>query len=358
MNSLYYRAETIALHLGDALQVMASLPSSSVDCVVTSPPHWGLRDYGTAVWMGGNPDCRHTLGTTPHQRRTTKKRAPSWLHSSVNKNCRKCGALAHDRQYGLEPTIDDYIDRLREVSAETWRLLTPRGTYWLNVRDSFSYHNSGTGNTRRTTADTGSAVVRHKSLMGIPWRIALALQQDGWIIRNAMVWHKPNAIPDPASDRFSSRYEMVFLLVKQPDYYFNAAHALEPLSPNRPEHRKNHRGGKKPHTIRSPWKPRGAGKNVGDIWSISTRPLPEAHCAPFPVDLPQRCIAVGCPDDGGVLDPFSGAGTTGLAARRLGRSFQGIDLRADYHDIFLRRLQQQNGRTELNDETNPGASVA
>lgn len=338
MNSLYYRDDTIELHVGDALHVMESLPSASVDCVVTSPPHWGLRDYGTAVWIGGNPECRHSLGTTPHQRRTTKKRTSSRLRSSVNKSCRKCGASAHDRQYGLEPTIEDYVDRLREVSAEIWRLLTPRGTYWLNLRDGFSYHNSGTGSTRKITTEEVPSVVRHKSLMGIPWRVALTLQQNGWIVRNAMVWHKPNGIPDPASDRFSSRYEMLFLLVKQPDYYFDAARALEPLSQNRPEHRKNHRAGNKPHTVRSPWHPRGAGKNVGDVWSISTRPLRDAHCAPFPIDLPQRCIAVGCTKNGRVLDPFSGAGTTGLAARQLGRSFQGIDLRPDYHDIFIRRL--------------------
>ncbi len=358
MNSLYYCDDTIELRLGDALEVMKSLPSASVDCVVTSPPHWGLRDYGTAIWIGGNPECQHTLGTTPHQRRTTKKRTSSRLRSSANKHCRKCGALAHDQQYGIEPTIDDYVDRLREVSAEVWRLLTPRGTYWLNLRDGFSYHNSGTGSTRKITTEEAPSVVRHKSLIGIPWRVALTLQQDGWVIRNAMVWRKPNGIPDPASDRFSSRYEMVFLLVKQPDYYFDAARALEPLSQNRPEHRKNHRGGYKPHTVRSPWRPRETGKNVGDVWSISTRPLPDAHCAPFPIDLPQRCIAVGCPEEGSVLDPFSGAGTTGLAARQWGRSFQGIDLRADYHDIFLRRLRDQSRRIEITNETNPGANVA
>lgn len=338
MNKLYYRDDTIELHVGDALEVMESLPNASVDCVVTSPPHWGLRDYGTAIWIGGNPECQHTLGTTPHQRRTTKKRASSQLPSSVNKHCRKCGATEHDRQYGLEQTIDDYVNRLREVSTAVGRLLGPRGTYWLNLRDGFSYHNSGTGSTRTITTEETSPVVRHKSLMGLPWRVALTLQQDGWIIRNAMVWHKPNGIPDPASDRFSARYEMLFLLVKQPDYYFDSTRAFEPLSQNRPEHRKNHRGGNKPHTVRSPWRPRGTGKNVGDIWSISTRPLPDAHCAPFPIDLPQRCIAVGCPENGRVLDPFSGAGTTGLAARQLSRSFQGIDLRPDYHDIALRRL--------------------
>lgn len=339
MNIPYFHDSTVELHVGDALQVMDSLSSASVDCVVTSPPHWGLRDYGTATWTGGQPECQHTLGTTPHQRRTTKQRTQQLnAPSATNKRCRNCDALAHDQQYGLEPTIDDYVDRLREMSTEVWRLLNPQGTYWLNLRDSFSYQNNGTGRTQKTTTDTAPSVIRHKSLMGIPWRVALTLQQDGWIIRNAMVWHKPNGIPDPASDRFSARYEMVFLLVKQAEYYFDATRALEPFSQDRPEHRKNHRGGNKPHTIQSSWSQRGAGKNVGDVWSISTRPLPEAHCAPFPIDLPLHCIAAGCPDDGRVLDPFSGAGTSGLAARQLGRSYQGIDLQRDYHDIALRRL--------------------
>ncbi|GAB3292599.1 hypothetical protein GCM10027563_31780 [Parasphingorhabdus pacifica] len=174
--------------------------------------------------------------------------------------------------------------------------------------------------------------------MGIPWRVALALQSNGWIIRNAIVWHKPNGIPDPASDRFSSRYEMVFLLTKQQDYHVDTSRVAEPLSRNRPDHRKTNDGGTKPHTVKTPWRPWKTGKNPGDVWSMPTRPLPEAHCAPFPIDLPWRCITAGSPETGRILDPFSGAGTTGLAARKLGRLYQGIDLRSDYHDISLRRL--------------------
>ncbi len=338
MNSLYYRDETIELHLGDALKIMASLPSSSVDCVVTSPPHWGLRDYGTATWIGGDPNCRHTLGTTPHQRRTAH------LHEHQDgsrRRCRKCSAIADDQQYGLEPTLDSYIARIRQLTVEVGRLLAPHGTYWLNLRDNFSYHSSGTGRTRRTRGSDTAQTIRHKSLMGIPWRVALELQSDGWIVRNAIVWHKPNAIPDPAPDRFSSHYEVIFLLVKNPQYYLDSTRVLEPLSQDRPVHRKNHYGGNKPHTVQTPWRPDSAGKNPGDVWSMPTRPLPDAHCAPFPVDLPLRCIAAGCPDDGLVLDPFSGAGTTGLATRRLGRRYQGIDLRSDYHDIALRRLHDE-----------------
>lgn len=338
MNSLYYQDHSIVLHSGDALQIMQTLPSESVQCVVTSPPYWGLRDYGTAVWRGGNQKCQHTLGATPHQRRTTGYRALPGNSTGTERRCRNCDATAHDQQYGLESCVEDYVARLQQVSREIGRVLAPRGTFWLNLRDGFSYHSSGTGRTGRMANTTTSTEVPHKGLMGIPWRVAFALQHAGWIVRNAIVWHKPNAIPDPTQERFSSRYEMVFLLVKQPDYHFDAAQAFEPLSQDRPARRKERRGGTKAHAVQTASKPRRSGKNAGDIWSMSTRPLPDAHCAPFPVDLPRRCIAAGCPVDGRVLDPFSGSGTTGIAARQLGRTYQGIDLRNDYHDIAVRRL--------------------
>ncbi|GAA4866681.1 site-specific DNA-methyltransferase [Saccharopolyspora rosea] len=342
MSELYYHDADTELYVGDALTVLATMPASSVDCVVTSPPQWGLRDYGTAQWIGGNPECEHTLGTTPHQRRNAKKRGLGPEKTNARKRCRTCGAFCLDQQYGLEPTIDEYVNRLRLVGREIWRVLQPCGTFWLNLRDGYSYHNNGTGSNRESGVEASdnryAGIVRHKSLLGIPWRAALSLQNDGWIIRNAIVWHKPNSIPDPAADRLSSRYEMLFLLVKQPDYHFTIDAVRAPYSQDRPLSRKAHHGGKKPHTVKTPWRPEAEGKNLGDVWSLPTRPLPEAHPAPFPVDLPQRCIAAGCPDNGRVLDPFSGAGTTGIAARQLGRSYCGIDLRRDYHDIFLHRL--------------------
>lgn len=232
MMVLYYRNAGTELYVGDAVKVLKTMAESSVDCVVTSPPHWGLRDYGTATWLGGDPRCRHTLGTTPHQRRTAKKSRT--LRESIGsaKRCRKCGAVCCDPQYGLEPTIDAYVERLRVVSAEIARVLAAHGTFWLNLRDSYSYHANGTGRTDTSTAEKPSHVaegaVTHKSLFGLPWRIAFALQADGWIVRNAIVWNKPNAIPDPALDRLSSRYELLFLLVKQANYHFDIDAIREP----------------------------------------------------------------------------------------------------------------------------------
>ncbi|WP_075847935.1 site-specific DNA-methyltransferase [Saccharomonospora sp. CUA-673] len=357
MTSLYYRDAAAELHLGDAVDVMATLPSGSVDCVVTSPPYWGLRDYGTATWTGGNPRCRHTLGTTPHQRRSPTARPTADAAEDREPRCRRCGALCHDRQYGHEPTPEKYVDQLRHTFTEVRRVLDPRGTLWLNLGDGYSSNSDGYVCTRRRNVRQPSyrpaAGITHKSLVGIPWRVAFALQYDGWVIRNAIVWHKPNAMPESVRDRLSCRYEIVFLLTKQQDYYFNLDAIREPYTTDRPLRRKRRYGGNKGNAIATPWTPKGKGKNPGDMWSISTRPLRQAHCAPFPIDLPLRCIAAGSPDGGRVLDPFSGAGTTGLAARHLGRFYQGIDLRPDYHDIALRRFNNQQP-DELNE---PGTAA-
>lgn len=319
MNNLYYRDETTKLYVGDALTVLRKLADDSVHCVVTSPPYWGLRDYGTATWVGGSSECVHTLGVTPRQLRTPKAAYAATTSARRKKRCRRCGALCRDPQYGHESTPEEYVNKIREVFTELWRTLVPDGTVWLNVGDTFGSNGD-------------------KSLNGIPWRVAFALQEDGWIIRNAIVWHKPNAMPESIRDRLSCRYEMLFMFVKQQNYFFDLDVIRQPHTEDRPRRRKIHRGGAKDNTIKIYWTPQQKGKNPGDLWSIATRPLREAHCAPFPIDLPLRCIAAGCPENGLVLDPFSGAGTTGLAARQLGRRFQGVDLRADYHDIFLRRL--------------------
>lgn len=346
-SGLYYRDPHIQLHVGDATTVLATLPDGSVDCVVTSPPYWGLRDYGTATWIGGNPRCQHTLGTTPHQRRSPKATYPAEAIKNGEKRCRRCGAVCQDLQYGHEPTPEKYVEQLRRALSEVWRILSPEGTVWLNLGDSYSSNSDGyvcarRGNPRQPSYRPAT-VVSHKSLVGMPWRVAFALQNDGWIIRNAIVWHKPNGMPESVQDRLSCRYEMLFLLVKQQHYFFNLDAIREPYTADRPLRRKTHYGGNKDNTIKMYWTPQAKGKNPGDVWSMSTRPLREAHCAPFPIDMPLRCIAAGCPEDGLVLDPFSGAGTTGLAARQLDRQFSGIDLRADYHDIFLNRLADQNG---------------
>lgn len=384
MSTPYFRDDSVTLYAGDALEVLTELPDTSVHCVVTSPPYWGLRDYGTAQWIGGDPDCRHiavaSIGPTTGR---------------GNAGCRRCGARREDRQYGLEPTPQDYVEQLRAVFGELRRVLVDTGTVWLNLGDSYSADPPGhTRDPMRASTLSGTAtaaamresvraagvkrarVLPRKNLVGMPWRVAFALQQDGWILRNAIVWHKPNAMPESVRDRLSNRYELLFLLTTQQKYYFDLDAIREPLArPGALDENiviggaKSRRGGvdatarRRGNTVYGKYatpapltRPPGAamrptgrqhgaghprGKNPGDVWLFSTRPLREAHFAAYPIDIPLRCIAAGCPSDGVVLDPFSGAATTGLAARQLGRAYIGIDLNRDFHDIGLRRLGLQ-----------------
>ncbi|MEU0924517.1 DNA-methyltransferase [Streptomyces malaysiensis] len=396
----YYADKSVTLYTGDAVEVLHDLPDNYADCVVTSPPYWGLRDYGTGTWTGGTPSCVHSTGrgTNAAQRKHPSSEYPaSTAHRGGDpRTCLRCGAVREDRQYGLEATPEDYVDHLRAVFAELRRVVAATGTVWLNLGDSYSSTPPGhTSNPMGKSTLAGrpalarlrdsvqradvdrTGVMPRKNLFGMPWRVAFALQADGWILRNAIIWHKPNAMPESVQDRLSNRYEMLFLLVQQPRYFFDLNPIREPLA--RPEalgegiviggaNKGRHGGidatarrrgsstyghGKYSDTSAFPGIPPGAalrptgqqhtaahprGKNPGDVWTLATRPLRAAHFATFPIDIPLRCIAAGCPPGGQVLDPFSGAATTGLAARQLDRSYLGIDLQTAFHDIGLDRL--------------------
>lgn len=306
----YYRDEQVTLLLGDALTTLRTLPTASVDCIVTSPPYYGLRDYGTPG------------------------------------------------QYGLEASPAEYVETMRALFAEARRVLADDGTLWLNLGDSYAsggrttYDTRG-GNTRANgyAAQRAPSELPGKNLLGIPWRTAFALQDDGWILRNEIIWHKTNAMPESIKDRLSTRHEHLFLFAKASRYSFD----LDAI--------------REPHTMRPQRRPRGhkerqklgvlpaqtwstserdepgvdghpLGRNPGDVWSIPTRPYTAAHFAVFPIDLPIRCIKAGCRPGGTVLDPFSGSGTTGAAARQLGRKYIGIDLNPAYHDLARDRFAQ------------------
>ncbi len=310
---LYYRDEQVTLLLGDALAVASEMADGSVDCIVTSPPYFGLRDYGV------------------------------------------------DGQYGLESSPAEYVETMRTLFAELRRVLADDGTLWLNVGDSYARNpakgTTGTMNGRNVPRmgyagdRIGKPDIAQKNLLGIPWRVAFALQDDGWILRNDIVWHKPNAMPESVSDRLSNRHEHVFMFSKSRTYWFDLDPVREPIEhPGRVGYRSpvieadqtpyapgvrpqagRARTGKQRKYIGSE-----LGRNPGDVWPIPTNPFSDAHFAVFPVALPQRCIAAGCKPDGTVLDPFSGSGTTGLAAQRLGRKYVGIDINAEYLDLSLR----------------------
>lgn len=342
----------MTLYVGHALAVLRELAPGSVDCCTTSPPYWGLRDYGVPG------------------------------------------------QLGLEPTPEQYVAAIVAVFMEVHRVLAPDGTLWLNLGDSYAtgagsvgehpgggeqgerwkgHRGARGGSPKHASGAMGPMTqpnrmpipgLKPKDLVGIPWRVAFALQEAGWWLRNAVVWHKPNAMPHPVGDRLTNRYEQVFLLTKSERYFFDLDAIREPLA--YPEaldgtrvfggRNKGDKGGvgaterNRGHNVygatgmapQANMGPTGErhrhasekGKNPGDLWSMVTRPYPEAHFATFPIDLPLRCIKAGCKPGGVVLDPFSGSGTTGAAARDLGHQYVGIDLSAEYHDLAKRRFAQ------------------
>ena len=279
----YFQDEQVTLHHGDAYDVAQRMASGSVDCIITSPPYYGLRDYGS------------------------------------------------EGQYGLEESPAAYIETMRDLFAELRRVLADDGTLWLNIGDSYG---------------------PDKSLLGIPWQTALALRDDGWTVRNAIIWAKPNAMPDGVPDRLSGRYEHVFLFSKSRRYWFDLDSIREPaITADRTGSRASFKNSADnqhvPQWSRSKVGSAGMplnelGRNPGDVWEISTQPFSAAHFAVMPVTLAQRCVLAGCKPGGVVLDPFNGSGTTGLAAQKTGRKYVGIDLNSEYLDLSLRtRLCQQ-----------------
>lgn len=279
----------LTLLQGDVVEMLQSLPSESVNCCVTSPPYWKMRDY-------------HVNG-----------------------------------QIGLEPTCEDYVDRLTAVFRDVRRVLKKDGTLWLNMGDGFF---SGKGQ---------PASLKPKDLVGMPWRLALKLQSDGWWLRADVVWDKPNAMPDGATNRPSRSHEYVFLLTKSDQYYYNADAVREEAKS---------KGRKQPTAEMKTVRPndthwhdnryaRGAsgygvnplGRNRRSVWTIPNQLYKGAHFATFPEKLVEVCIASGCPDEGVVLDPFAGSGTTGKVARMLGRSAVLIELNPDYCNLIRQRVE-------------------
>lgn len=303
--STYYEDEHVTLHHGDAAGTLAALPAGSVDCIVTSPPYFGLRDYGV------------------------------------------------EGQIGAEPTPGQFVASLVDVFHEARRVLADDGTLWMNLGDSYSAGGQGGNRGGRLGGGAHADMVPKptrvpgfapKNLLGIPWRVAFALQDDGWILRNEVIWHKPNAMPESVTDRLSGRHEHLFMFSKAERYWFDLDPIREPHAESTVSAATRKRipyaaPGQRPNT-----KTRGmhdAGANPGDVWSINTRPFPGAHFAVFPPEIPERCIQAGCKPGGVVLDPFSGSGTTGMAAAKHGRRYVGIELNEEYLALSLKtRLAQ------------------
>jgi DNA modification methylase len=370
---------------GDCLEVLKTLESESVDCVITSPPYWGLRDYGTAKWECGDENCDHMEiyyetketpggrgGSMPHRERQYKNK------------CRKCGAKRIDKQLGLEKTPEEYVAKMVEVFSEVKRVLKKEGTCWLNLGDS--YANNGTGGNGATGGRDKSTLqsqmppvgttpvkksvplgLKSKDLVGIPWRVAFALQTDGWYLRQDIIWHKPNPMPESVTDRCTKAHEYIFLLAKSPKYYFDNEAIKERatwiedrpsgMERNGEQYRDKVRGkysdtkkyggggttfvGHSGYTKADGTSSWSEFRNRRSVWTITTKPFKDAHFATFPEDLIVPMIKAGCPKNGVVLDPFIGSGTTAVVARRLGRNYLGIELNPAYIKMAEKRLSQQ-----------------
>jgi DNA modification methylase len=342
---------------GDALETLKTFPSSRIDCCVTSPPYYGLRDYGVSG------------------------------------------------QIGLEETPELYIGRLTAVFMEVCRILEPSGSLWLNIGDSYwggkgysgssagvyqyerrkegksitrEYSNFGGKGTIRPT-DRKHEYIKSKDLIGIPWMLALALRNAGWYLRQDIIWHKPNPMPESVKDRCTKSHEYIFLLTKSAKYCFDHESILEPaaydgrkdtafkgsnkyaegttglnvqtFASKGHERRPNKIRGfveKEGQTGLSPSHhgsniPTCPARNKRDVWSVCTKAEKESHFAVFPDTLIVDCIKAGCPEDGTVLDPFIGSGTTAVVARKLNRNYIGFELNPKYIEISNRKIYNQLG---------------
>lgn len=266
------------VYFGDCRKVLASFQDASVNCCVTSPPYWGLRDYGT------------------------------------------------DNQIGLEDDPQHFIQELVGVFREVRRVLRDDGVLWLNLGDSYAGNNSrasqngraGFGNPREGVFNRKGEGLKPKDLVGIPWEVALALRNDGWYLRQDIIWHKPNPLPESVKDRCTKAHEYIFLLSKSQTYYFDYEAIREPAVGSTDDGLKNKRS----------------------VWTVPVRPYKGSHFATFPQDLIRPCILAGSPIGGTVLDPFGGSGTTVAVALEERRHGVAVELNTDYMPLIQKRIDE------------------
>jgi len=347
---------------GNCIDKIKELEDNYIDCVVSSPPYYGLRDYGTASYDGGDPDCKHSItdGIVDNKNNKLIERPD---RASDKKNCVKCGAKRIDEQFGLEKTYQDYLANTVKVFATFRPKLKDTATIWWNVGDSYSsgLRTSTTNQSLRGGKDYGVTRtpvqngIKEKDLLMIPNRVAIALQESGWYIRSEIIWHKPNPMPESIKDRPTSAHEKIWLITKNKKYYYDSDAIKEPvkeISKKRVQYGLKH---KHPNNIGVAIPPVNTEKmgerfcnsdgkrNKRNVWTVTTKPCKEAHFATFPKDLIEPCIKAGCPEGGVVLDPFGGAGTTGIVAQSLNRQAILIELNPEYIEISKNRIDKEFG---------------
>jgi DNA modification methylase len=296
--------------VGDAVSRLAELPDGSVRTCVTSPPYWGLRDYG------------------------------------------------NDGQLGLEPTPQEFVENLCKVFDEVWRVLADDGTLWVNLGDSYAGSGKGGQSSEKRSANwqpeyANKGLVpeglKAKDLVGIPWRFAFAMQDRGWYLRQDIIWAKPNPMPESVTDRCTKSHEYVFLLTKNPTYYFYHEAIKEPAI-----HANDRRNGKGRHTytgkraendglVQQSFVTVNDTRNKRSVWTVTTKGYKEAHFAVYPPELITPCVLAGSAEGDTVLDPFSGSGTTGEVALTHGRNYVGVELNPEYAALSEKRITNAIG---------------
>jgi len=361
---------------GDCREVMAEWPEDCIDFVMFSPPFWGLRDYGEeaeSVW-DGDSDCEHNFEV--RERKTTQGGNPGATaqvgatKTGVQREiieegfCSKCGAWKG--QLGLEPSYRIYVQHLVDIGREIKRILKPSGSWYLNLGDTYAGSGCGTNDYRGRTEKYASTELYNKPSpqsktkipakckLLMPYRIALALIDDGWICRNDITWLKPNPMPSSVKDRLNTTTERIFHFVKEKEYYYDLDVIREPHKEESKARAKRSRTSENkwfngapsqsPQSLAQPKKELGTihpkGKNPGDVIELPTQPFPEAHFAVYPPELCEKPIKSSCPRDGIVLDPMCGAGSTLVMAKQLGRKYIGIEISDEYADIARERLRK------------------
>jgi DNA modification methylase len=317
---------------GNCLEVLKTIPTGTINTCVTSPPYWGLRDYGV------------------------------------------------EGQIGLEKTPEEYVSKMVEVFREVKRVLRDDGTLWLNLGDSYAgswgnYAPTGQGGQRpknterwqrkayedktdwRPPTSNKHKGLKPKDLVGIPWMVAFALRADGWYLRQDIIWHKPNCMPESVKDRCTKAHEYIFLLSKSKKYYYDNEAIKEPVKEisirraeygwdcDRPSTKNASMNGEGIHTKKMGTRfVNPDGRNKRSVWTVTTKPFKGAHFAVFPEDLIEPCILAGCPEGGIVLDPFMGSGTTAIVALKHNRNYIGIELNPEYIEIARRRINAVSTR--------------
>lgn len=379
---IYHQDSQLTIHNADALTALKAMPAESAQMCVTSPPYYGLRDYGTGQWEGGNVDCDHIKPITNYNKGfnerysnddgTAAQKQEVKSAGQYSGTCKKCGAVRTDQQIGMEETPELFIAKLVDVFREVRRVMKDDGTCWINIGDSYwggkgqsgsggkefqqmrvetgvsfsspAAHVGGNGKTRPT--DKKHESIKAKDLIGIPWMLAFALRADGWYLRSEIIWHKLNPMPESVTDRPTKAHEQIFLLSKSAKYFYDADAVREPWADDRKGSsatvslRYSEESGRNGDSGLGK-QPPFDGRNRRSVWSIASAPYSDAHFATFPPALIEPCILAGSRIGDVVLDPFGGSGTTAEVANKFGRKAVLIELNPDYCELAMKRNCQK-----------------